>query len=94
MTPRMIVEAAQTSNLERRCVNDVAQKNEYGDTSSRDKLSRAFAICRSSLQKAGEIKKGGMELTKKGAKRSKARRQDNTKKISSFERLVKSARKK
>ena len=35
--------------------------------------SRAFAICTSSLQKAGTLKKGTQDLTKKGQSRSALR---------------------
>lgn len=96
MPASLLLEARnETSNIERRCVYDVAGKNEYGDSSAKERLSRAFAICRSSLQKSGRMKKGTAELTKAGAKRSsaKGRKSDNKKKTSGFEKLVKAARK-
>ena len=85
---KLISERSQTSNLERRCVADVMKK---GDKD----LSRAFAICRSSLQKSGRMKAGTAQLTKLGASRSSAsgRKKDNKSKISYFEKKVKAARK-
>ncbi len=48
----------------RRCVADVVAKG--GD------IQKAFAVCTASLQKAGVLKKGTQELTKKGQKRTKS----------------------
>lgn len=94
ISPKLLVEAVKgTSSLERRCVYDVASKDDR-DVDSRDKLSRAFAICRSSLQRAGRMKDGTAQLTKMGAKRSSGRAhlKDHRKKNAGFERIVKAAR--
>jgi hypothetical protein len=82
-----------TSGIEMRCVYDVARKQTGGDAD--DRLSRAFAICRASLQKSGRMKKDTADLTKLGKKRSaaKSRRKDHEKKVGGFERLVVAARK-
>ena len=89
-----------TSELEKRCVYDIMNKPAKGPDGkpvkgSKERLSRAYAICRASLQKSGRIKKGGMTLTKKGGKVSgpKARQKDHATKITGFEKAVVAARK-
>lgn len=94
VSAKYLVEASRgTSSIEKRCVYDVAGKDSR-DVDQRDKLSRAFAICRSSLQRSGRMKSGTAELTKMGAKRSsaKAHKKDFPKKNRGFEKLVKAAR--
>lgn len=83
----------ETSELEKRCIADVMAKGAKG---SENTLSRAYAICRASLQKSGRIKKGTAELTKKGGKISgtKAKKDDHDAKVSRFEKHVVAARKK
>jgi len=90
-----------TSELEKRCVYDVMRKSAKGPDGkpvkgARNQLSRAFAICRASLQKSGRIEKGGMNLTKIGGKVSgpKARKKDHDTKVAGYERDLKAARKK
>jgi hypothetical protein len=90
-----------TSELEKRCVYDVMRKAAKGPDGKsvkgdRARLSRAFAICRASLQKSGRIEKGGMELTKLGGKISgpKARKKDHKTKVAGYEKDLKAARKK
>ena len=81
-------ERKQASNIEKRCVADV--------TANKGKdLSGAFAICRSSMQKSGNYKEGSMDLTKKGAAKSRAsgHKKDNKSKVTHFEKEVESARK-
>lgn len=68
----------------RRCVADVAAKD--GD------VSRAFAICTKSLQKAGVLKKGTQKLTKKGAGRTAgkySKESDVKEKDAAYEKLIK-----
>ena len=91
----------ETSELEKRCVADIMAKPAKGPDGkpvrgARDRLSRAFAICRASLQKSGRIKKGKAELTKKGkgVSGAKAKKKDHESKVSRFERHVVAARKK
>jgi len=91
----------ETSELEKRCVADVMGKSAKGPDGepvkgARNQLSRAYAICRASLQKSGRIKKGKADLTKKGGKISgaKARLKDHSAKVSRFEKHVVAARKK
>lgn len=81
-----------TSDLEKRCVSSVADKL---SGSHRDRVSRAYAICRSSLQGSGRMKKGKAELTKKGrsAAGGKAKDDDHSDKVDRFEKLIKKARK-
>lgn len=76
-----------TSELEKRCVSDVVKG---GKT-----VSQAYAICRSSLQKSGRIKKGGMELTKLGQTISslKAKKTDHATKRAGWKRAIVKARK-
>ena len=64
------------------------------ETMARAKISRAYAICRSSLQKSHRYKSGTADLTKVGAKKSQAsgRKKDNKSKVTGFERLLKRAR--
>jgi len=90
-----------TSELEKRCISDVmgrAAKDQSGNpvSGSSNKLSRAYAICRASLQKSGRIKKGTAEMTKKGRGISgaKAKSKDHDAKVSKFEKAVVAARKK
>lgn len=85
----------QTSELEKRCVADVIKKDDSG-ASQRDRVSRAYAICRSSLQKSGRIKKGKAELTKKGKGISgaKAKAQDHSTKMAFWKKSIVAARKK
>lgn len=85
----MSEERKHTPAIERRCVADVMRKNPSYD------LSRAFAICRSSMQKGGVYKKGTAQLTKKGAARSagKDRAKDDPSKKRFFVKQVKAARK-
>ncbi len=87
VTPRQLIESA----LERRCVSDVIGKQ---PGNARDKLSHAFAICRSSMQKAHNYKAGTEDLTKQGAKRSAdhGQRKDNETKINRYETALKKAR--
>ena len=76
-----------TSELEKRGVSDVVKS---GKT-----VSQAYAICRSSLQKSGRIKKGGMELTKLGQAISgaKSRKADHAAKVAGWKRAIVRARK-
>lgn len=90
----------ETSELEKRCVADVMGKSAKGPDGkpvkgARNQLSRAYAICRASLQKSGRIKKGTAELTKKGGKISgtKSKKDDHESKVSRFEKHVVAARK-
>jgi hypothetical protein len=80
-------ERKHTPTIERRCVADVMKKQ------GRD-MSGAFAICRASMQKAGNYKKGSADLTKKGAAKSasKSRAKDDPAKFKYFEKQVKAAR--
>ena len=79
---------SKTPELQKHCVADVAPKF-GGDT------HRAFAICTASLQKAGEMKKGHKDLTKKGAARSASKVDEPgaSQKRSDFETLLKANRK-
>lgn len=81
-------ERKPTPPVERRCVADVMKKQ------GKD-MSSAFAICRASMQKAGNYKKGSADLTKKGAAKSasKDRAKDDPAKTKYFEKQVKAARK-
>jgi len=83
----------ETSELEKRCIYDVMQKNKDGSKSER--LSRAYAICRASLQKAKKMNPGTEKMTKKGAATSaaKAKKDDHGAKVKGFEKAVKAARK-
>jgi len=92
---------AHTSPLEKRCIADVLSKSAKGPDGkpvkgNRARLSRAYAICRASLQKSGRIKKGGMDLTKLGKKRSAARAKagQHKMKLSKWKKAVVGARKK
>lgn len=72
-----------------RCVADVVGKGKD--------LSAAFAICTSTMQKAGYLTKGaGMEQTDKGAKRAEhfGAMKDMPKKARAYEKAVKAGRKK
>lgn len=98
-----VVEAVrgQTSSLEKRCIADVLAKSAKGKDGkpvkgSREKVSRAYAICRASLQKSGRYKKGTADLTKLGAKRSAARSKvgDHKAKLSKWKKAIVAARKK
>lgn len=84
----LIGERKKTPAIERRCVADVMKKGKD--------MSGAFAICRSSMQKAGNYKKGSADLTKKGSKKSiaKSKKKDDSGKFNYFEKQVKAARKK
>lgn len=96
ITCRQLIEEVQgTSAIEKRCVFDLVNKDD-SDNDHRDKLSRAFAICRRSLQKSGRVKKGTSELTKMGSRRSSgmAHKKDHEMKNSGFEQMVIAARKK
>jgi hypothetical protein len=91
----------ETSELEKRCVADIMAKPAKGPDGkpvkgARNRLSRAYAICRASLQKSGRIKKGTAELTKKGkgVSGAKSKSDDHESKISRFEKHVVAARKK
>lgn len=77
-----------TPSLVKHCVNRVA-KRYGGDT------ERAFAICVSSMQKAGYLEPGSMQLTAKGKKKSAAHASepDAEKKVKSYEKLLKKAKK-
>lgn len=81
-------EQKKTPAIERRCVADVMKKQ------GKD-MSSAFAICRSSMQKAGNYKKGTADLTKRGSAKSasKDRAKDDAGKTKFFQRQVKLARK-
>lgn len=61
----------------------------------RDALSRAFAICMSSMQKAGQVKPGTRKLTKKGAGKAGWRMKDPETKTKDreYEQIVQSVRK-
>lgn len=91
LSARLLVE--RTANIEKRCIYDVMKKSASGDT-ARDGMSRAFAICRSSMQKAGNYKTGTADLTKSGSKKNKSSysRQANKRKIGGFKRMVVKAR--
>lgn len=97
-----LVEAKEgtTSDLEKRCIADVLAKAAKGPDGKpvkgqRDRVSRAYAICRSSLQKSGRIKDGTAELTKKGEKISgaKSKKKDNKSKVSAWKSAIVAARK-
>lgn len=99
----LLVEAedGQTSNLEKRCVADVLAKpakSKDGKTvrGARNRVSRAYAICRASLQKSGRYKEGTAELTKKGKgiSAAKAKAKDNKSKVAAWKSAIKAARKK
>ena len=77
-----------TPDLVRHCVAAVA-KQYGGDT------SKAFAICVASLQKAGYLKPGTMELTAAGKQKEKEHEAepDFDKKMKSYEKLLKANRK-
>jgi len=87
---RMLMEERpRTPPIERRCVADVMKDNPSYS------MSRAFAICRSSMQKGGNYKKGTADLTKKGAAKSasKDHAKDDAAKTKFFKKQVKLARK-
>lgn len=72
-----------------RCVADLVDQGKD--------LSAAFAICTSTMQKAGYLTKGpGMAQTAKGEKRAKqfAAQKDNKGKLAKYEKAVKAGRKK
>jgi alcohol dehydrogenase class IV len=77
------------SNIEKRCIYDVLNKSAGGD------VHRAFAICRSSMQKAGNYAKGTETLTSKGKKKNKSSfdKVKNKTKIAGYNQAVKQARK-
>lgn len=81
-------ERKKTPTIEKRCVSDVMVKNPNWD------MSRAFAVCRSSMQKAGNYRSGSADLTKNGAAKSagKSRAKDNPAKSIFFKSQVKAAR--
>jgi len=56
----------------KRCVYAVAKKNGGG----RDALDKAFAICVAQAQKRGDLKKGSMQVTKRGAAWSGTKKQE------------------
>ena len=71
-----------------RCVVDLTDQGKD--------LSGAFAICTSTMQKAGYLTKGaGMKQTEKGAKRAAefAKQPDNKGKLAKYEKAVKAGRK-
>lgn len=76
-----------TPDLVRHCVAAVAAKD--GDT------ERAFAICVSQLQKNGYLEPGTMQLTAAGKAKEKEHEAepDAKKKLASYEKLLKAARK-
>jgi hypothetical protein len=84
---KALLERPQTPPQVKHCVAKVAPKF-GGDT------SKAFAICVSKMQKAGEIKKGSTELTKKGKKAAKAKssKKSHGSTVASYEKLLKKAR--
>jgi len=89
-----------TSELEKRCVYDVVNKpgkTRLGNPvrGDRNRVSRAYAICRSSLQKSGRIKKGTADLTKLGKviAKTKARKSDHAAKREGWKRAIVKARK-
>lgn len=92
-----LAEAArgQTSALEKRCIASVL-KQKGSEGGAREKLSRAYAICRASLQRSGRYKAGTADLTKMGAKRSAARskKSDHKAKLKTWKTAVNAARKK
>lgn len=77
-----------TPDLVRHCVAAVA-KQYGGDT------QKAFAICVAQLQKNGYLKPGSMELTAAGKAKEKEHEKepDAAKKLASYEKLLKAARK-
>jgi hypothetical protein len=81
--------------LEKRCIADVLKKGGIGGSSDREKLSHAFAICKSSMQRAGNYRKGSESLTKQGAKRSTAhsKRKDQSAKMAVYSKALANARK-
>lgn len=84
---KTLLERPQTSPQVKHCVAKVAPKF-GGDT------SKAFAVCVASMQKAGEIKKGSMDLTKKGKKVAKVKKskKGHDKTVAAYEKLLKKAR--
>lgn len=91
ISPIQLIETA----LEKRCIADVLKKGGIGGSSDRDKLSHAFAICRSSMQRAGNYRKGSESMTKQGAKRSAAhsKRKDQSAKMAMYSKALANARK-
>jgi hypothetical protein len=92
--------AGSTSELEKRCVYDVVNKpgkTQSGDAvrGSKAKVSRAYAICRASLQKSGRMKKGTADLTKLGKTIAsvKTRNSDHAAKRAGWKRAIAKARK-
>jgi Cdc6-like AAA superfamily ATPase len=77
-----------TPDLVRHCVAAVA-KQHGGD------VQKAFAICVAQLQKAGYLKPGTIELTAAGKAKEKEHEAepDAAKKLASYEKLLKAARK-
>lgn len=84
---KALLERPQTPPQVKHCVAKVAPKF-GGDT------SKAFAICVARMQKSGEIKKGSMDLTKKGKKvaKAKASKKGHGSTVASYEKLLKKAR--
>lgn len=76
-----------TPDLVRHCVAAVAK--EYGGD-----VDRAFAICVATLQKAGYLKKGTMELTAAGKAKEKEHEKepDAKKKLKAYEDFLKAAK--
>jgi hypothetical protein len=81
-------ERPQTPTSVKHCVAKLAAKY-GGDT------SKAFAICVAQMQKAGYLKKGSVQSTSKGKKADArhAGEKDAGKKMKSYERVLKAARK-
>lgn len=79
------------NDLLRRCVSAVTDKD--GDT-SREGVSRAFAICTASLQRKGYMKPGTDKLTGKGAARTREKRKEpeNAEKMRRYELVLKAAK--
>lgn len=77
-----------TPTTVKHCVTKLAAKY-GGDT------SKAFAICVAQMQKAGYLKKGSVQSTSKGKKADKrhASEKEAGKKMKSYERFLKAARK-
>ena len=88
-----IVEAKHTPTQLKRCVLAVAKKN--SDLSSRDAVSKGFAVCTANLQKHGYLHDKSQDTTKKGetAGKKKSSEKEHSDKIAEYEKLLKRARK-
>jgi len=86
-TEDVFQERQHTTPQMKRCVRAIVDKS--GNV-SRDSISRAFAICTSSLQKKGYLKKGTNRPTKKGMQRgkSKAAEKGHKEKLQDYESML------